>query len=140
VPLSEHEQRQLEQIEQGLRGGDPRLANAIRATDPRVRGKRRVTGAAAGFLIGAGLLVAGVLINIILIAVAGFVIMLGCSMWAVTSYRRMTGSAAGRVPAKVRRSGKERRAAGDRRAGKQAGPGPMVQLEERWRRRQQGRR
>ena len=137
MPLSEHEQRQLEQIEQALRADDPRLADVVRAADPRARYKRRVIEAAAGFLAGAGLLVAGVAVNVILIAVAGFVVMLACSMWAVTSYRRMTGIAAGRVPATGRRAGKKRRAATDRRAGKRPGPGLMGRLEERWRRRQQ---
>jgi predicted lipid-binding transport protein (Tim44 family) len=138
VPLSEHEQRQLELIEQALVAGDPRFADAVHAADPRVRYKRRIVEATLGFLVGVGLLLAGVVINVILIGVAGFVVMLACSMWAVTSYRRMTGSAAGRVPAKARRSGKERRAARDRQAGKQAGSGLMVRLEERWRRRQEG--
>ena len=138
MPLSEHEQRQLELIEQALRADDPRFADAVHAADPRVRYKRRVIAAALGFLIGVGLLLAGVVINVIPIAVAGFVVMLGCSMWAVTSYRRMTGSATGRVPAKARRAGKNRRAARDRRAGKRPGSGLMVRLEERWRRRQQG--
>ena len=91
MPLSEHEQRQLEQIEQALRADDPRFANAIHVTDPRVHYKRRVIEAALGFLIGVGLLLAGVVINVILIGVAGFMVMLACSMWAVTSYRRMTG-------------------------------------------------
>ena len=36
VPLSEHERRQLEQIEAALREGDPRFADAVRAADPRV--------------------------------------------------------------------------------------------------------
>jgi len=138
VPLSEHEQRQLEQIEQALRAGDPRFADAVHAADPRVHYRRRVIAAAPGFVIGVGLLLAGVVINVILIAVAGFVVMLACSLWAVTSYRRMTGSTTGRVPAKDRRSGKERRAAKDQRAGKQAGSGLMKRLEERWRRRQAG--
>ncbi len=138
VPLSEHERRQLEQIEQALRADDPRLANALHAAGPQVRYKRRVTGAALGFLCGVGLLLAGVVINVILIAVAGFVIMLTCSMWAVTSYRRRTGSTTGRVRAKDRRSGKKRRAANDRRSGKRAGSGLMERLEQRWRRRQQG--
>ena len=138
MPLSEHEQRQLELIEQTLRADDPRFADAVHAADPRARYKRRVVEAALGFLVGVGLLLAGVVINVIPVAVAGFVVMLACSMWAVTSYRRMTGSAAGRVPAEARRSGQERRAAGGRRAGKQAGSGLMVRLEERWRRRQQG--
>jgi hypothetical protein len=137
VPLSEHEQRQLEQIEQALRAGDPRFADAVQAADPRVHYKRRVVAAALGFLAGLGLLLAGVVINIILVAVAGFLVMLACSLWAVTSFQRMTGITTGRVPAQVRRSGTKRRAANDRRAGKQAGSRLMARLEERWRRRQE---
>jgi Protein of unknown function (DUF3040) len=125
VPLSEHERRQLEQIEQALRDDDPRFAHAVHAADPRVRYRRRIIAAALGFVAGVGLLLAGVVINVILIAVAGFVVMLACSMWAVTSYQRMSGITSGRIPAK------------DRRAGKQ-GSGLMGRLEERWRRRQQG--
>ena len=113
MPLSEHEQRQLEQIEQALRAGDPRFADAVQAADPRVHYKRRVTAAAVGFLAGVGLLLAGVVINIILIAVAGFAVMLACSLWAVTSYQRMTGITTGRVPATDRTSGKKPRAAKD---------------------------
>jgi hypothetical protein len=138
VPLSEHERRQLEQIEAALRAGDPRLAEVVRAADPRVHYRRRVIAAALGFLAGVGLLLAGVVVNAIPVAVAGFVAMLACSLWAVTSYRRTTGRAAGRAPANDRGSGKKRRAARGRRAGKQAGPGLMGRLEERWRRRQQG--
>ncbi len=138
MPLSEHEQRQLEQIEQALRADDPRFADAVNATDPRVHYKRRIIEAALGFVIGVGLLLAGVVINVILIGVAGFMVMLACSMWAVTSYRRMTGITTGRVPAKDRGSGKERHTASDRRAGKQAGSGLIDRLEQRWRRRQKG--
>ena len=138
MPLSEHERRQLEQIEQALRADDPRFAEAVQAADPRVHYKRRVIAAALGFVIGVGLLLAGVVINVILIAVAGFVVMLACSLWAVTSYRRMTGVTTGRVPAQGRAAGKQRRAAKGRRAGKQAGSGLMERLEERWRRRQAG--
>ena len=137
VPLSEHERRQLEQIEQTLRADDPQFADAVAAADPRVHYKRRVIAAALGFVIGVGLLLAGVVINVIAIAVAGFVVMLGCSLWAVTSYRRMTGITTGRAPAQARHSRMERRAAKGRRAGKQAGSGLMERLEERWRRRQE---
>src|SRR5215467_14950134 len=59
MPLSEHEKRQLEQIEQALRAGDPRFADAVRAADPRVHYKRRVIVAVLGFVIGAGLLLTG---------------------------------------------------------------------------------
>ena len=34
VPLSEHEQRQLDQIEQALYAEDPKFAQAVRAQDP----------------------------------------------------------------------------------------------------------
>jgi predicted lipid-binding transport protein (Tim44 family) len=140
VPLSEHERRQLEQIEAALRAGDPRFADAVRAADPRVHYRRRIIGATLGFLVGVGLLLAGVAVNMILIAVAGFVVMLACSLWAVTSYRRLTGNTPGRAPAKDRGFGKNRRAARGRGAGKQAGSGLMGRLEERWRRRRQGNR
>ena len=137
MPLSEHEQRQLAQIEQALRAGDPRFAEAVHAADPRVHYRRRVIAAAPGFVIGVGLLLAGVVINVIPIAVAGFVVMLACSLWAVTSYRRMTGITTGRAPAQDRGSGNKRRAAQGRGAGQQAGSGLMGRLEKRWRRRQE---
>ena len=138
MPLSEHEQRQLKQIEQALRTGDPRFANAVHAADPRVHYKRRVVAATAGFVIGVGLLLAGVVVNVILIAVAGFVVMLTSSLWAVDNYRRMTGHATGRAPARGLRPSKKPRAAKSRRSGKQRGSGLMGRLEERWRHRQQG--
>ena len=99
--------------------------------------RRRVIAAALGFLVGVGLLLAGVVINIILIAVAGFAVMLACSLWAVTSYQRMTGITAGRVPAKDRTSGKKPRAAKGRPTGNHGGSAMMGRLEERWRRRQE---
>jgi Protein of unknown function (DUF3040) len=129
VPLSEHEQRQLEQIEQALYADYPRFANAVRASDPRVHYKRRVVAAAVGFLLGVGMLVAGVVTKYIWIGVAGFVVMLACSMWALTSYRHMTGVTGGRSPARSRPAG--------RRARRSTGSGLMERLEERWRRRQE---
>jgi hypothetical protein len=136
VPLSEHEQRQLEQIEQALYSDYPRFANAVRASDPRVHYKRRVVQAALGFLLGVGMLVAGVVTKYIWIGVAGFVVMLACSMWALTSYRHMTGVATGRGPARP----KERRASRPSRSSRSSratGTGMMERLEERWRRRQE---
>ena len=104
--------------------------------DPRVHYRRRVIAAPLGFLAGVGLLLAGVAVNVILIAVAGYVVMLACSLWGVTSYRRMTGRTTGRAPVTDGGSGNKRHAAGYRRAGKQARPGLMGRLEERWRRQQ----
>ena len=60
MPLSEHERRQLEQIEQALRADDPRSADAVTAADPWAHDKRRVIVAALGLVIGIGLLLVGV--------------------------------------------------------------------------------
>jgi hypothetical protein len=134
VPLSEHEQRQLEQIEQALYADYPRFANAVRASDPRVHYKRRVIQALFGFLIGVGLLLAGVIMQTVLIGVAGFVVMLCSSMWALNSYRHMNGIASGRTTSGRATSG---RATARERRTKTAGTGLMERLEERWRRRQE---
>jgi hypothetical protein len=128
VPLSEHEQRQLEQIEQALYADHPRLARAMKAKDPKVHYRRRLVQSCAGFVIGIGALVAGVVLKYPWLDVAGFVIMVASSAWAITSYRRMAGVAV------------ERRAVGGR-GRKAARPasnaGMMDRLEERWRRRQE---
>jgi Protein of unknown function (DUF3040) len=140
VPLSEHEQRQLEQIEQALYAEHPRFARAVRASDPRVHYRRRVVYAAIGFVIGVGLLVAGVATKEPWMGVAGFVVMLACSMWALTSYRHMAGIKAGRGLAKDRRSGKAGNAgkAGKAAKGAKTAKQPMMErFEERWRRRQE---
>src|SRR5215469_7516222 len=124
VPLSDHEQRQLEQIEQALYADYPRFANAVRASDPRVHYRRRVIEAALGFLLGVGMLLAGVVTKYIWISVAGFVVMLACSMWALTSYRHMAGIKARRNQGKPK---------DQRRRGRQASPRLMDRFEERWR-------
>jgi hypothetical protein len=135
VPLSEHEQRQLEQIEQALYAEHPRFAKAVRAADPRVHHRRRVVYAAIGFAIGLVLLPVGISTNLVELSVAGFVVMLGCCYWAALSYRRMNGLPAGRVSIKERRPRRrERKASRSRRSGSGFG----VRLEERWRRRQEG--
>ena len=139
MPLSEHEQRQLEQIEQALYADYPRFASAVRASDPRVHYKRRVIEAALGFLLGVGMLVAGVVTKFIWLGVAGFVVMLVCSMWALSSYRHMTGVATSRGSArsagpKERRSSRSSRSS---RPSRPSGTGMMERLEERWRRRQE---
>ncbi len=129
MPLSEHEQRQLDQIERALYAEDPKFAQAVRAKDPRVHYKRRVVEAAIGFLLGVGLLLAGVISKLTLIGVAGFVVMLACSMWALSSWRHMSGGAAGRPgPARDRRARPPVSSSRSRF---------MERLEERWRRRQE---
>ena len=151
MPLSEHEQRQLEQIEQALYADYPKLAQAVRARDPKIHYKRRVVQAAIGFLLGVGLLLAGVVSKVIFVGVGGFVVMLACAMWALTSWRHMGGGATttrapgasrgagtSRGPAGAARGQRRGRASRKERRGRAGGTGFMERLEERWRRRQEG--
>jgi Protein of unknown function (DUF3040) len=143
VPLSEHEQRQLEQIEQALYSDYPKLAQSVRSQDPRIHYKRRVVEAAIGFLVGVGLLLGGVISKIIPVGVGGFLVMLACAMWALTSWRHMGGIVSGRGVARAQgtpRGVHEGRPKGRRRGRDRSGPklGFMERLEERWRRRQEG--
>lgn len=96
VPLSEHEQRVLEQMEQALYADDPRLASQLRR--PASQGapggldRRRL---ALGVLIALGglaLVVVGVMTQMIWIGVVGFLLMVGGGAWAATPSR--TGKAA----------------------------------------------
>jgi hypothetical protein len=138
VPLSEHEQRQLEQIEQALYTEDPKFVHAVRSSDPRVHYKRRAFQAVAGFVLGVGLLLGGVISQYIWVGVAGFVVMLVCSMWALTSYRHVNAMSAAAGLGRPRSRERARRRQ-QRKAGIQvAQPGMMERLEERWRRRQEG--
>jgi hypothetical protein len=136
VPLSEHEQRQLEQIEQALYADHPRLAKVMRAKDPKVHYRRRVLEASVGFLIGAGALVAGLFLKHPWLSGAGFVVMLLSSIWAVASYRRMVATMAAD---RKRGRGRRRRGRGQGRVARQpaSSSGLMERLEERWRRRQE---
>jgi hypothetical protein len=146
VPLSEHEQRQLEKIEQALYSDYPKLAQSVRAQDPRVHYKRRVVEAVIGFVIGVGLLLAGVISKLIYVGVGGFLVMLACAMWALTSWRHMGGIVSGKGFGVARPQGPargprgRRPAARSRRGGgrERSGLSFMERLEERWRRRQEG--
>jgi hypothetical protein len=135
VPLSEHEQRQLEQIEQALYRENRRLGRLVRSSDPRVHYRRRVVQAASGFGVGAGMVAAGVILPMVWLAVGGFVVMLVCGIWALNSWRHMSGVAlgvAGRGPTGQR---KRRRKSRGRDGNRSA---MMERLDERWRRRQEG--
>jgi Protein of unknown function (DUF3040) len=135
VPLSEHEQRQLDAIERALYAEDPKFAQAVRAKDPRVHYKRRVIEAAIGFLLGVGLLLAGVISKLTVVGVAGFVVMLACSMWALSSWRHMSGGAVGRGAAARGPLPRDRRMRSAARP--RAKASFMERMEERWRRRQE---
>ncbi|MEE1768984.1 DUF3040 domain-containing protein [Streptomyces sp. JV185] len=88
MPLSEHEQRMLEQMERALYAEDPKFATALEGSGLRTYTRRRVYQAVAGFLVGIALLMAGMVAQLIWISVVGFLVMLGCAVLAVTGWRK----------------------------------------------------
>ncbi|MGI5483229.1 DUF3040 domain-containing protein [Streptomyces lavendofoliae] len=88
MPLSEHEQRMLEQMERALYAEDPKFATALEGSGLRTHTRRRVYQAVAGFLVGIALLMAGMVAQQIWISVVGFLVMLGCAVLAVTGWRK----------------------------------------------------
>jgi hypothetical protein len=88
VPLSEHEQRMLEQMERALYAEDPKFATALEGSGLRTYTRRRVYQAVAGFLVGIALLMAGMVAQQIWVSVVGFLVMLGCAVLAVTGWRK----------------------------------------------------
>ncbi len=138
MPLSDHEQRQLEQIEQALYREDPKFGRLVRSSDPRVHYKRKLAQALIGVVVGAGLLAAGVVTRHVYLDAAGAAIMLLSLVWAVISWRRHLASVR---PArnKARTKGKARSAGpGSGRSRQTRRARMMERMEERWRRRQEG--
>ncbi|MGX2997761.1 DUF3040 domain-containing protein [Streptomyces sp. JNUCC 64] len=126
MPLSEHEQRMLEQMERALYAEDPKFATALEGSGLRTYTRRRVYQAVAGFLVGIALLMAGMVAQQIWISVVGFLVMLGCAVLAVTGWRKapkpgeQPGSVPGAHPA--RPQSRQRRSM-------------MNRIEQRWQRR-----
>ncbi len=75
MPLSEYEQRVLEQMERALTSDDPRLANTLQA--PRRRSALRYVLAGVGVVGGLLLLVLGAALSQTWLGVIGFVLMFG---------------------------------------------------------------
>lgn len=95
MPLSEHEQRLLEQIEQALYAEDPKFAHSWRArADVRRLQRHRLVRGAAVIVVGLALLLAGVILqsgNTVLgvaLGVAGFLLMLGGAWMALSGRQR----------------------------------------------------
>jgi hypothetical protein len=92
VPLSEHEQRVLEQMEQALYAEDPRLATQLKrnAANSGAAGldRRRLALGVLVALGGLGLVVVGVMSQMIWVGAIGFLAMVLGGAWAATPGRR----------------------------------------------------
>lgn len=130
MPLSEHEQRMLEQMERALYAEDPKFASALEGSGLRTYTRRRVYQAVAGFIVGVALLMGGLIAFQYWISVIGFLVMLACATLAVTGWRK-TGRPGDQPAAAATGQGPARRQ--PRRKGK-----VMDRIEERWQRRRDG--
>ncbi len=124
MPLSEHEQRLLEQMERALYAEDPKFVSSLRGTDLRSHYRRRAAQAAAGFVLGIAALLTGVIAKgpLIAVGVLGFVMMLASALFAVSSWRKVSGSEVPTRPAAKSSKRPAKRSVTDR-------------FEDRWRRR-----
>ena len=92
MPLSEQEQRLLDEMERHLMNNDADVVHAPR--DGRTLSYRNIVYGTVLVLVGVAGLIAGVAVPIIAIGVIGFVIMLGGVVLAVTPTHSAASSAA----------------------------------------------
>ncbi|MDT5187462.1 MAG: hypothetical protein QOI29_5620 [Mycobacterium sp.] len=97
MPLSDHEQRMLDQIESALYAEDPKFASSVRGGTLRAPSARRRLQGVALFVIGLAMLVSGVAFKATMIgsfpilSVIGFVVMFGGVIFAITGPRVAKG-------------------------------------------------
>lgn len=143
MPLSEHEQHLLEQMEQALYAEDPKFASQMQGSAARARLRRGLVIGAGGVIAGLGLVVLGVATESIWWGAIGFALMVAGVAYAITPPKgpkvqlgavTEDGTVHPHVP--DGRSGKLRKKGKESSANKQ----PFLRrLEERWdRRRDQG--
>ena len=133
MPLSDHEQRLLSQMEQELLAEDPKFASAMRGSVRRGTGRRVLVGS-VGVILGMLLLVLAVAIKTpsgainVAIGVAAFLVMLAGAGYAMSSPKKEKGPV-GAVGADGRPQPRPAQPRGSRRSAF------MERLEQRWQRR-----
>ena len=106
MPLSEHEQKLLEQLEKQLNEDDPKFASSMGSDAGRSWSTRHLVIGVLAALAGIALLLAGVWMQAIFVGVLGFVVM-GAGVYFATMRSSAVGrsrTSGGRKPGKSRRS------------------------------------
>ncbi|WP_207841342.1 DUF3040 domain-containing protein [Williamsia soli] len=104
MPLSEHEQRMLEQIENALYAEDPKFASNVRSRRFGGSTARRRLQAAVLFIVGLVLLIGGLVVDVMIggfpiISLVGFLVMFGAGLMALWGSRSGPGPASGAAAA-----------------------------------------
>lgn len=140
MPLSEHEQKMLEQMERALYAEDPRFASQMKGS-AHSPNRRRIVIGVCGAAVGLGLVIAGVATEIIALGVVGFVLMVAGVTYAATPARKRSElkvvkeGGATSVPRSGRsgRSGRRTGQAGPKSTGRKPSGGSFTQrMEDRW--------
>ncbi|CAN5577535.1 DUF3040 domain-containing protein [soil metagenome] len=97
MPLSEQEQRLLDEMERHLMRNDADVVSA--ATDGRTLSYRNIVYGTVLVLVGLGALIVGVSTQLIVVGVIGFVVMLGGVVLAVTPTRGLPSGPVAAAPA-----------------------------------------
>ena len=98
MPLSEHEQRLLEQMERALYAEDPKFASSLRSAGPRPGSRRKAAVGVLAVLVGAALLVAGAATSLVILGVAGFLVMLVGTTLVISAMRAAPAETAAAAP------------------------------------------
>ena len=128
MPLSEEEQRLLEQMEEALAAEDPKFVSALRGASSRAQAKRIAIAATVTFFVGVALLMTGAVLMMTVVAVGGFIVMLASAYVALTHWRRLREPD---LPDNVHSIEKAK----GRRSAVPKSSGFMNRMEDRWRRR-----
>jgi hypothetical protein len=104
MPLSEYEQRVLDQLEQQLASEDPKLESRLTAPPASRRG--RVSLGLALVVVGLAALVIGLVVSVIWVSMGGFVVMFAGAYWALTTPKAGQAGAkkAAKAPSPKKRS------------------------------------
>jgi len=92
VPLSEHEQRLLEQIERALVDDDPKFASSVRTGDRRLKARRKLQIGAVLVVVGFAVLVGGAVARSVPLGVLGFLVAFSGVALGVLNYKAATGA------------------------------------------------
>lgn len=87
MPLSEHEQHLLDQMERALYAEDPKFATSLRSANGVRASRGRAALGVLGVLVGLGLILAGVSSTMIALGVGGFALMLIGAVIAYSAFR-----------------------------------------------------
>ncbi|MHA7304593.1 DUF3040 domain-containing protein [Arthrobacter sp. TMN-49] len=118
MPLSEHEQRLLDQLEQQLHAEDPKFASVLSTAPTRAMSTRNIVMGVLVVIVGLMILLGGVATQLIVVGILGFLVM-GAGVYLALSKAKF-----GAEPENAGRSGSK--------TGAKQKSGFMNTLEEKW--------